>query len=349
MSSGASESSDQPRVYPWADLGDEALLALRFCDLGLELKGNPIERHIDQVQSELKERKLRFRPYYWFSTEWFTPDGVPGVAIPFYLGHPRLTELERKLMLQAEGDTIDSCLKILRHEIGHAIDHAFKLHRRSDYRKVFGPATRRYPEYYQPKPHSKRFVLHIQNWYAQSHPSEDFAETFAVWLTPGSQWEQKYRNWPALRKLRFVDKLMGELAGQPPLVRSRKKDDPLERLTMTLDEHYHEKRERYGTDYPDFYDRDLRKLFSDAPEYVGNEKAAVFLRRLRPQIRRIAARWTGAYQYTIDQVLKEMIERSRQLNLHLNRPAPQTEVEATVLLAVETMNYIHDGRHRLML
>ncbi|HWL93599.1 MAG TPA: putative zinc-binding metallopeptidase [Phycisphaerae bacterium] len=348
MSAEPAPKSVAPASHPWADLNDEALLKLRFCDLKLQLKDTPLHERIRQVLSELKARKLRFGPYFWFSTEWFTPDGVTGIALPFYLGHPRLTELERKIMLQAEGDTPESCLKIIRHEVGHAIDHAFRLHRRKDYRKVFGPPTIRYPEYYQPKPHSRRFVLHIQNWYAQSHPAEDFAETFAVWLTPGSQWEQRYQTWPAIKKLRFVDRLMTELADKKTLVRTRKKDDPIEKLTMSLAEHYEEKRERYA-DHPDFYDRDLRKLFSAAPEFAANEKAAKFLRRLRPQIRRIAARWTGAYQYTIDQVLKEMIQRCRELNLRLKTSEAQSEVEATVLLTVETMNYIRDGRHRLLL
>lgn len=343
-------AENQPTApISWAEFADESLMAMRFCDLGLSLKGTPVEGHIAQVLSELKSRGLKFRPHFWLSTEWFTPDGVPGIAVPFYLAHPRLAELERKIMLLAEGDTAESCLKIIRHEVGHAIDNGYRLHKRRDYRKAFGSWSKSYPEFYQPKPHSRRYVFHIEDWYAQSHPAEDFAETFAVWLTPGMDWERKYCNWPALKKLRYVDALMKELAGQRPLVRSRRRTEPVEKLTLTLQEHYDAKRRRYGTDLPDFFDRDLRKLFSDAPEFASNESAARFLQRMRRQTRRIAARWTDAYQYTIDQVLKQMIDRCRKLNLRLTRPQPQTEIEATVLLAVKTMNYIHDGRHRMML
>ncbi|MBX3396954.1 MAG: putative zinc-binding metallopeptidase [Phycisphaerae bacterium] len=333
----------------WAEFADESLMAMRLCDLGLSLSGTPVEGHIRQVLTELRSRGLKFRPHFWLSTEWFTPDGVPGIAVPFYLAHPRLTELERKIMLLAEGESAESCLKIIRHEVGHAIDNGYRLHKRRDYRKVFGSWSKSYPEFYQPKPHSRRYVFHIEDWYAQSHPAEDFAETFAVWLTPGMDWERKYCNWPALKKLRYVDALMKELAGQPPTVRSRRRTEPVEKLTLTLQAHYDAKRRRYGTDLPDFFDRDLRKLFSDSPEYASNESAARFLQRMRRQTRRIVARWTDAYQYTIDQVLKQMIDRCRKLNLRLTRTQPHTEIEATVLLTVKTMNYIHDGRHRMML
>lgn len=348
-------SSDAPRPArknlddAWAERSDEELLGLRFCDLGLRIDGTDLEKHIRVVQHELKERNLNFKPHFWLSTEWFTPDGVPGVAIPFYLAHPRLVQLEKNLMLTAEGSTAESCLKILRHEVGHAIDNAYRLHRRADWRKTFGSSSQKYPDFYQPRPHSRSYVMHIEYWYAQAHPAEDFAETFAVWLAPGSQWRQRYEKWPALKKLKYVDRLMNEIAGKTPPVQSHKQAEPIYRSKLTLREHYDDKRDRYGTDYPDFYDRDLRKLFSDKPEFAENESAAVFLRRARPHLRRLAARWTGAYQYTIDQVLKEMIGRCRELNLRLNRPPQQTEIEATVLLAVQTMNYIHDGRHRLML
>ena len=58
-------------------------------------------------------------------------------------------------------------------------------------------------------------MLNLANWYAQSHPIEDFAETFAVWLRPGSRWRSRYADWPALRKLEYVDALMQEVDEQP--------------------------------------------------------------------------------------------------------------------------------------
>ena len=190
---------------------------------------------------------------------------MPGVAIPFYLAHPRLAKLELAQMLEVEGGDRGPCLKILRHEAGHAIDNAYRLRRRPTRRRLFGTPATPYPEYYTPKPYSKSFVQHLDHWYAQSHPDEDFAETFAVWLDPHSMWATRYAGWPAQRKLEYMDRLMRELA-QPPAARDVEAQvDPLPRLRKTLGEHYRKKREHYGLDHPDFYESDLRNLFSDAP------------------------------------------------------------------------------------
>jgi hypothetical protein len=283
------------------------------------------------------------------SDDWFTPDGVTGFAVPFYLAHPRLVRLERKQMLEVEGGNRDWCMRILRHETGHAIDTAYRLHRRRRWREIFGKATEPYPEYYQPKPYSKSYVLHLDPWYAQSHPCEDFAETFAVWLQPRSRWRARYAGWRALRKLQYVDELMREIRGTKPLVTSRQRVDTVRKIRKTLREHYEQKRQRYGIEYPDFYDRDLRKLFSDAPEHARRPSAAAFLRRNRRELRRAIAQWTGQYQYTIDQVLSDMIDRCKELDLRLLRTERQTRRDALVMLAVQTMNYLHGGHHRIVL
>jgi hypothetical protein len=330
-------------------LGDEELLDLRFRDLSIQIRGTWIEKMTRRVQSELRARGLSYRPHFWLSDEWYSPDGVPGVAIPFFLAHPRLMRLEQKLMLEVEGGTADWCMRILRHEVGHAIDNAFRLRRRKSWRQVFGRASVPYPEYYQPRPFSRRFVLHLDSWYAQSHPCEDFAETFAVWLTPGSDWRERYRRWPALRKLEYVDGLMSEIGGQSPRVCTRSRPDALRSLRSTLREYYEAKRDRYASEHPDFYDRDLRRLFSDSPEATDGELAARFLRRSRREVRHLVARWTGEYQYRIDQVLKEMIHRCQELKLRVNRPEDQTRVETAILLTVQTMNYLHSGYHQIAL
>ena len=98
------------------------------------------------------------------------PDGVPGIAIPFYLAHPRLMRLERRLR-EVEGGNDKWLIAILRHETGHAIDTAFGLRRRKSWRETFGKASRRYPSRYSPRPGSRNYVLHLGHWYAQSHPT----------------------------------------------------------------------------------------------------------------------------------------------------------------------------------
>jgi hypothetical protein len=330
-------------------LSDEKLLELRMCDLGLAIEGTELETRIAAIAAELEARGVRFRPRYWLSDEWFTPDGVPGVAIPFYLAHPRLAKLELAQMLEVEGGDETSCLRILRHEVGHAIDNAFELRRRPTRRRLFGNPATPYPEYYTPKPYSKSFVHHLDHWYAQSHPDEDFAETFAVWLDPQSKWGSQYVGWPAQRKLEYMDRLMRQLARRRPAVTSKRLVDPLPRLRKTLGEHYRKKREHYGLDHPDFYDSDLRNLFSDSSAYARNASAAKFVRKIRKEVRSTVASFTDSYQYTIDQLLEKIIGRCRDLNLHLMDSEESTKVDFMVFLTVQTMNYLHSGRHRVAL
>jgi Putative zinc-binding metallo-peptidase len=333
----------------WTTLSDEKLLEVRLCDLGLSIEGTELEGRIAQLNGELEARGLKFKPHYYLSDEWFTPDGVPGIAIPFYLAHPRLARLEQNEMLEVEGGDAESCLRILRHEAGHAIDNAYHLRRRPIRRRLFGNPGIEYPEYYTPKPYSKSFVQHLDHWYAQSHPDEDFAETFAVWLDPQGMWATRYAGWPAQRKLEYMDRLMRELARRRPVVISARKVDPLSRLKKTLREHYRKKREHYGLDHPDFYESDLRNLFSDAPQYAKNLAAARFVRRIRREVRSTVASFTDSYQYTIDQLLSKIIDRCKELNLRLTESEESTKIDFMVFLTVQTMNYLHSGRHRVAL
>ena len=337
-------------IDEWAAWPDERLLDVRMCQLGVTIEGSPLEARIGELDKELQERGLAgFHPYFWLSDEWFTPDGVPGVAIPFYLAHPRLEKLERAQMLAVEGGTPEWCMQILRHEAGHAIDNAYRLRLRRRRQQIFGPSYKAYPEYYTPKPYSKSFVLHLDSWYAQSHPDEDFAETFAVWLSPHSDWRVRYVEWPALKKLEFMDALMRELSGKPMTVQTHRRVDPLPSIKKTLRVHYERKRRHYGLLHPDFYDRDLRRLFSDRPEHAGNMKAARFIARARKDVRRMVASWTGEYQYTIDQVVEAMMRRANELNLRLKESEERSKLDFLVLLTVQTMNYLHSGRHRVAL
>jgi hypothetical protein len=330
-------------------LSDERLLDLRVRDLDLRIERSALAPCIERLYAELEEREISFRPHVWLSTEWFSPDGIPGIAAPFYLAHPRLLDLERRKMLVVEGGSEKSCMRILRHEAGHALDSAYRLHFKKEWRETFGRFSEPYPDAYRPRPSSRNYVLHLEAWYAQAHPAEDFAETFAVWLTPRSGWRRRYRDWPkAMRKLRYVDELMREaVQNRPPLVRSRALVDPAARSPLTLAEYYEKKRERYGAEWPDLYDRDLRRLFSDEPRYAHRPAAAAFLRGLRGDIRTTVSDWTGVHPYSIDQVLQDMIERCRELKLRLAVPLADARTQAVLLLTVHTMNSLYVGRYEI--
>ncbi len=332
------------RRMPWDRWSRGRLLDTRLCDLGLTIEGTWLAEVTERVVEEIAERGLNVRPHFWLSDEWFSPSGVPGVALPFYLAHPRLMRLERSRMLEVEGGTRESCLKLLRHEVGHAVQHAYGLHRRKRWQRVFGASSAPYPDYYRPNPASKHYVQHLDAWYAQSHPDEDFAETFALWLQPGSRWRKRYRGWPALKKLVYVDELMEELRGRAPAVRSKATVDPLPRLKKTLREHYVAKRERYAVGYTDRWDADLLRLFPSASGTRRGESAVAFLRRNRREIRELVSRWTGEYAFTIDQVLKQLIGRCRELRLRRIGPERQVKLDFAIMLTVQAMHYLYRRR-----
>ena len=328
---------------------DEQLLDLRFSDLPLTIEGTPLEQRLDRLHNELERRRITFRPHVWLSEEWFTPDGVPGFAIPFYLAHPRLIRLERRQMLEVEGGSERECLRIMRHETGHALDNAYRLHSTRDYRKLFGSFSRPYPDFYKPLPKSRDFVLHLGAWYAQAHPAEDFAETFAVWLARGSRWRRRYQGWPALRKLEYVDTLIRKIGVAQPLNESRRKVETLARTTTTLREHYRLKRAHYAFEWPAGYDRDLRRIFSNDPQHESNPSATSLLRRIRGEVRQAVAEGTGIHTYAVDQLIKQMMDRTTELKLRVAGPADATTKKILVMLTVQTMNVVQTGYHRIPL
>jgi hypothetical protein len=303
--------------YRWERLDDAALLRVRFRDLGLELSRSPVHADVLRLGTEVERRGIRFKPHVWFSTDWFSPDGVPGIAMPFFLGHPRLLRLERRMMGEAEGSNRRWRLRLLRHELGHAVDTAFGLRRRRDWQRVFGRAGAPYSRDYTVRPGSKEYVLHLEHWYAQSHPTEDFAETFAVWLRPKTLWRAEYSGWPALAKLEFVDGLMAELAGRKPSKRDRSFIAPLTDNSRTLGEHYR-RRVFPGDGREQRFDSLLMNVF--APRRASSATAAPaerYLREVRPRLTRTLLRRTRVHPYLAFQVLRAVRRRARSLDLTL--------------------------------
>lgn len=269
----------------WSRARDRELLALQLRQLHLGRPRRPSLRlAMRRLERELQARDLLLRPHFWFSEEWFSPDGVPGIAIPFYLAHPRLERLERRLSGSVEGGNMTSLMRILRHEAGHAIDSAFRLRRRRLWQSTFGSPTRAYPDRYRVNPGSRRFVRHLDLWYAQAHPAEDFAETFAVWLTPRSNWRARYAGSPALHKLEVMDALMADIAGRRPPVRSMLQVDTVATSKLSLQEYYRRMLLRQARTDIAIVDRALGRTFVARPERGPARRAETFLRAMRGEL-----------------------------------------------------------------
>ena len=256
------------RRLPWSNWSDERLLQLRLRDLGVTIEGTWLEDCVTELYAELDQRRLRLRPHVWLSDEWFSPGNVPGFAVPFYLTHPRLMRLERRELLEVEGGTHAECMQIMRHECGHAVQHGYQLHRRREWQKLFGKSSTKYPESYRPNPASKKYVQHLRRWYAQSHPDEDFAETFAVWL------QAAFGLAPALRGLARAQEAAvrrpahdGARRRRRRVVRNKRRVDPLRtRLAHARSSITPTGARSIRSSIPTRYDEDLLRLFSLSQE-----------------------------------------------------------------------------------
>ena len=198
-------------------------------------QSNFIKSVIEQVYKELASRGIKFRPKYYFSNEWGCPDRVPIIGIPYSYCYPIFKTFEEDKIIADK----EAVLKILRHESGHALNYAFKLYEREDWKLIFGDFNKPYNLDEASKyinPFSKDFVVNLPDYnysYASLHPDEDFSETFAVWISQQkNEWKKTYKNRPALNKLIYVDKLMNEIKDKKPLVSTGKKHKPYSNLIL---------------------------------------------------------------------------------------------------------------------
>jgi hypothetical protein len=315
-----------------------ALLNRRISELGLSIAGTPVERLVAQLHGELAERGLAFRPPVYLSDQWGCPDGTPLIGVPFYLADARLARIEAEVAIEVEGEA--DAMRYLRHEAGHAFNYAYRLYDRADWRQIFGPYSRPYRDRYRANPFSRDYVRHILGWYAQKHPDEDFAETFAVWLTPGLDWRREYAGWPALRKLEYVDAVMREVGDQEPDVPAVTPDDlPVEEMHYTVAEHYRLAEESIPIEDERHFDGDLRTIFATSDEAPGGEPAAHFVRRHRKEIVGRIAYWTGEGTSVVRAFSDFVADRAERLELRVRGLEAATLVELTAFGTAVMMNF----------
>jgi hypothetical protein len=322
----------------------EALLQRKIDELGLTIEGTRLQPLIEQLYRELDGAGISLKPPVHLSDEWGCPEGVPVIGIPFYLADERLRRLEDELMEGVEAESEEEILSYLRHEAGHAFNYAYRLYETEEWHELFGPYSRPYREVYEPNPFSRNFVRYLPGWYAQKHPDEDFAETFAVWLDPASGWREAYAGWGCYRKLLYVDGIVKELGRVPPPV-TAEGFVPGRELGTSLAEHYR----RFGhprVEVPAYFDGDLKDLFErgPAPEGARWEPADRFLARYRRELVANISYWTGLNESIVRGLIEHFAERAKLLDLWVRPEEEQNLLLELVAYATTLcMNRLYKG------
>jgi hypothetical protein len=322
--------------------GLQEILNKPIRDLGLKIEGSPLQRPVQQLYRELEQKKLmKFHPLCYLSDEWGCPSGEPVIGIPFYLADADLAQLERETNDLEDPREI---MMYLRHEAGHAFNYAYKLHRTPEWKQLFGPFRRPYHDNYRPIAFSRNFVRHLAGWYAQKHPDEDFAETFAVWLTPRSAWRKRYRGWGAMAKLQYMNRIARKLGSVDPVRRRGRTDITVDEMEGTVAEFY----QQVNHDIPltDLaLDTDLRDIFDGSKRRKTAKPAHEFLDAQRKAVVDKVAYWTGAQRPLIKKLIEVIEKRIEELGLFADSSREAEHlIQITVYVTALAMNYMARGK-----
>lgn len=321
----------------------EKLLQRRIKDLRLHLAGTPLEKHIQQLYAELEAKGISLKPQCYLSDQWGCPSGVPVIGIPFYLADPNLHALESELGGGAESER--EIMMYLRHEAGHAFNYAYKLYETEEWRKLFGDYTKPYRDDYKAKPFSKKYVVHISGWYAQKHPDEDFAETFAVWLTPGSDWQKRYAGWGAMKKLAYVDEVVKQLGRTTPPVQIDERDLDVSQMEETVVDYYRQRdlEEKIDVQLREHLDQDLFALFEAAG--AAQARADTLIRAERQALISAVTQYSGVSRAVVRSLIDHIYERTSALNLTVQiDKSREYTTRLSALLTALAMNYLYTDR-----
>lgn len=332
------------RAFEKAPPDVQEILTKPIKELGLKLEGSPLERFVQQLYRELDRKGLhKFRPLCYLTDEWGCPSREPVIGIPFYLANPKLARLEKEMNDLEDAREI---LMYLRHEAGHAFNYAYELYKTPEWRELFGPFRRPYRDDYRPVPFSRRYVRHIAGWYAQKHPDEDFAETFAVWLTPRSNWRRKYRGWGAMAKLRYVDRMARRFGEVEPVRPQGATDITVEEMDTTVAEFYQRAVEQDQSPVELALDTDLVDIFkASRRRRRGVRPAADLIKENRKTIIDKVAYWTGVARPVVKQLVESLCGRVEQLNLRAEVAAEREHLtEVTAYATALAMNYLTRGK-----
>jgi hypothetical protein len=317
-------------------------------DLGLTIPGTPLEPIVQAFEAELDAAQIKVRPRYYLANEWGVPENSIAIAIPFYLAKPELTVLQAEHLCHVEGNGARDILRYLRHEMGHVVNYAYRLHERKEWADLFGEMQKPYDEEYRPRPFSREFVHHLPGWYAQKHPDEDWAETFAVWLTPGRNWHEEYAKWPgALRKLEYCARVMEEIRDRDPVELQADYDGDVANLSMSLEQFYKANAVGSPSERPQELEQMLGTVFADVEPRAGVRLAASdLLRRLEHDLPVNVYQWTGHLPERTRWLLAYLAERAdaMELTYRLDQEQPLV-IGVTSLVTALAMNWAQSGKY----
>jgi hypothetical protein len=322
----------------------QEILAKPIKELGLKLEGSPLERFVQQLYREVDRKGLKkFRPRCYLTDEWGCPSGEPVIGIPFYLANPELARLEKEMNDLEDAREI---MLYLRHEAGHAFNYAYELYKTDEWRELFGPFRRPYRDNYRPIPFSRHFVRHIAGWYAQKHPDEDFAETFAVWLTPRSNWRKKYKGWRAMAKLRYVDRMARRFRDTEPLRAQGATDVTVEEMETTVADYYRKTVQEQQSSGDLALDTDLADIFKvSRRRKSGVRPAGELLKENRKAIVDKVAYWTGVQRPVVKKLVESIASRVEEMNLRADVQLEKEHLtEIAVYATALAMNYLTRGK-----
>ena len=323
------------------------LLNTRICDMGLRIEDSPLSPCVDRLVREFRAKGLRFKPRFYLTDSWGCPDRVPVIGIPFYLANKRLARIEEEQTGAVENER--TTMMLLRHEAGHAVNYAYRLWERPGWAETFGLFNKPYRERFTVRPRSRDFVYHLMTsqdgrYYAQKHPDEDFAETFAVWLTPRSGWRRRYRAWPVLRKLKYMDDAMERIRRERPLRTGGRLENPVERLDMLLAEHYGRRVEQFRAAAQGYVDDRLREIFAPV-NGRRSMPAEALLRKKEPEILGRMTRWSGLTEAEAGTILRKLADRAAALGLaHRHEERAEKMLDVTALATSLAMDFAYTGR-----
>jgi hypothetical protein len=333
-------------VQSWETVRFE-LLKAPISKLHLAVEGSPVEPYVRRLRREMEAKRFRFKPEIYLTDEWGCPDRTPVIGVPFYLADVRLIRLEEEQTGEVEDPR--TIMMLLRHEAGHAVNYAYRLWRRPSWGQIFGPFTKPYRDSFRPDRSSRHYVRHITahpygRTYAQKHPDEDFAETFAVWLAPRSGWRQRYRGWPVMRKLLYVDRLMKDIRRSTPVSRRSTQLYPVDRMTWTLAEHYGKKAERFRRAARGYVDDSLHDAFPASRGLVLRPASALF-RRYRERLVERVVHWSVLTPGEAEALIRKLEARASALRLSY-RPGAEGErlMDVMSLVIALALDFAYTGR-----